>query len=195
MGNYKKRVETIARELKGKVLDVGCCQGFLHKNLKELRKDCKIYGIDIFITEDYRNDRDIFQGDAQKMDMISANSFDCVSAGEIIEHLDKPEKFIKEAYRILKKNGKIILTTNNKDSLINMIFHTYETERTLHKHIFTRKELVDLLERNNFRIEKIEMMPYVSSRYPVTDSIRILLHSFLPDCLREDFFIVAKKIS
>ncbi len=81
VGPYKKRVELIAKELKGKVLDVGCCAGPLHKQIKKLRKDCIIYGLDIFISEEYKNNKNIFQGDAQKMSMFSSNIFDIVLGG------------------------------------------------------------------------------------------------------------------
>lgn len=190
---YRKRMELIAKELEGKVLDVGCCAGPMHRFLEAERPDCKIYGLDTRITDEYKNDKDIVQGDAQDMKMFHDSRFDTVVAGELIEHLKRPEIFVKEVNRILKSGGKLVLTTNNKDALINRLFHTYETERTTHVHIFRKKELLDLLERNGFKIEKFRMLPYVSSRLPVTDSLRIYMHRFLPDSLRENFFIVARK--
>ncbi len=190
---YEERVKLIAEELKGKVLDVGCCAGSLHKQIKQLRDDCKIYGLDIIVNEEYKNDKDIMQGDAQNMKQIHSKIFDTVVAGEVIEHLNEPENFIKEACRILKLNGRLILTTNNKNSLINRIFHTYEHERTTHRHIFIKKELIDILKENDLKIEKIIMMPYISPSYPFINPFRIILHYFLPESLRENFFIIAIK--
>ncbi|MHA1400035.1 MAG: methyltransferase domain-containing protein [Candidatus Heimdallarchaeaceae archaeon] len=39
------------------------------------------------------------------------NTFDYVSAGEVIEHLDEPDNLIKEAMRILKPGGTFTLST------------------------------------------------------------------------------------
>ena len=186
-------MELIAKEIGGDVLDIGCCSGPLHKLLKKLRTDCKITGLDIRITDEYKDEKDTVQGDAQNMKMFGSGRFDTVVAGEVIEHLPAPEKFVAEAGRVLKPGGKLILTTNNKGALINRLFHTYEEERTTHLHIFTEKELLDLLGRNGFTVEKVTMLPYVSSRMPVLDPLRVLLHHVLPRHLRENFFIVAVK--
>lgn len=45
------------------------------------------------------------------------NMFDCVISGEVLEHLENPSKFLKEIKRILKNNGKLIITTPNYFSL------------------------------------------------------------------------------
>jgi 2-polyprenyl-3-methyl-5-hydroxy-6-metoxy-1,4-benzoquinol methylase len=192
---YRKRMDLISKEIEGVVLDVGCCSGPLHKLLKSLRPDCRIYGIDAKIKDAYKGEKDIVQGDAQNMKMFPPGKFDTVVAGEIIEHLPLPERFVAEAGRVLKPGGKLILTTNNKGALINRLLHNYEAESTTHVHIFTRKELFNLLERNGFKIEKTVMLPYVSSRMAVTDPFRILAHYVLPDSLRENFFMVARKVS
>lgn len=44
------------------------------------------------------------------------NEFDYVVAGELIEHLEKPEELIKEMARILKPNGTFALSTPSKES-------------------------------------------------------------------------------
>lgn len=190
---YKGRMELVAKELEGTVLDAGCCAGPMHRILKELRPDCRLYGIDTNVCEEYRNDKDIVKGDVQDMHMFPSGKFDTVVAGELIEHLSEPDKFLAEACRILKPNGKLILTTNNRGALINRVFHTYETERTTHVHIFTKQELLAALERNGFSLEKLRMLPYVSSRLSITDPLRVALNRILPDSLRENFFIVARK--
>lgn len=190
---YKERVEMIAKEIKGRVLDIGCCWGTMHRQLKQIRNDCEIFGIDISITEMYKNDKNIFMGDAQKMDMFYSETFDTIIAGEVIEHLEEPEKMIKEACRLLKPRGKLIITTNNKGSLINRIFHTYESKATTHRHIFQKAELTSLLEENGFKIRSLSMLPYVSSRYSFTDPFRIFAGRIFPSSLRENFFIVAEK--
>ena len=38
------------------------------------------------------------------------SSFDCIMAIEVFEHLENPEKFVDESYRVLKSSGSIFLT-------------------------------------------------------------------------------------
>jgi ubiquinone/menaquinone biosynthesis C-methylase UbiE len=45
------------------------------------------------------------------------NSFDCIVAGELIEHLFDVNKFINEIHRVLKPKGELIITTPNLASL------------------------------------------------------------------------------
>lgn len=49
------------------------------------------------------------------------NSVDVVFAGEIIEHLFNPLKFVLEARRVLKPQGVFIITTPNLASLFNRL--------------------------------------------------------------------------
>lgn len=41
------------------------------------------------------------------------NTFDDIFSRKIIAHLKNPEHFLKECYRVLKKDGRIYLTTDN----------------------------------------------------------------------------------
>jgi ubiquinone/menaquinone biosynthesis C-methylase UbiE len=50
--------------------------------------------------------------DAEKLP-FGQKTFDTVIASELIYYLDHPERFIEEAYRVLKSNGLLILTSAN----------------------------------------------------------------------------------
>jgi ubiquinone/menaquinone biosynthesis C-methylase UbiE len=45
------------------------------------------------------------------------NSFDCIIASELLEHLNQPKTFFKEVARVLRKRGVLVLTTPNFDNL------------------------------------------------------------------------------
>jgi len=50
---------------------------------------------------------------AEKLPFKDRN-FDIILGFEMIEHLTNPQKFIEEAYRVLKKGGLLIISTPNK---------------------------------------------------------------------------------
>jgi len=74
----------------------------------------KVVGIDItpeLIEEAKRNFSNVkfMCVDAMALqNSFSENDFDCVVAGEVIEHVLDPTFFLEEIFKILKKGGKII---------------------------------------------------------------------------------------
>lgn len=97
-------------------LDMGCGVGVLGREVKKRRKGCEIWGVDIsdrVLEANKKDDPDIEyrQGYAGYCDFLPNNYFDVVFSGELIEHMDNPLELFKEAYRILKKGGKLIITT------------------------------------------------------------------------------------
>lgn len=91
------------------------------------------------------------------------NFFDLVVAGEIIEHIFDTDFFLEEIHRILKPEGKLLISTPNVASLgrrllllfgINPIIEISPNEPASSGHIryFTFGSLKNLLEKHKFKI-------------------------------------------
>ena len=50
-----------------------------------------------------------------------AASVDCILAPEVYEHLYHPDRFLEEAYRVLRPGCSLVLTTPNTESLALMV--------------------------------------------------------------------------
>lgn len=87
----------------GAILDVGCSQ-------KRFSTSDSV-GIDI-----RRNQNVDILADAQFLPFREC-VFDTIVAGEIIEHLTVPSFFLKEAKRVLKLGGTLVITTPNPWSI------------------------------------------------------------------------------
>ena len=106
----------------GRWLDAGCAKGFLLKIASQ--HGWKPYGFDVSayaIREARKNcpKANLFVLNAEDKLPFGDGFFEVITALELIEHLKAPENFLKEAYRMLKPNGLLSITTPNIASLFN----------------------------------------------------------------------------
>lgn len=71
---------------------------------------------------------------------IKDNSYDCVIASEIIEHVINPKEFIKELYRVVKPGGELIITTPYKEILRYYLCIHCNQKTPVHAHIHSFDE-------------------------------------------------------
>ena len=105
----------------------------------------------------------IFQ-DLEKRWKLNSEMFDFVVLADVLEHLFNYDFVIKEAKRVLKKGGTIIITTPNLASLRNRIklfmgkqLDWLDEGSKGHIRLFTCSYLRSLLKKENFR--KISFYP------------------------------------
>lgn len=146
------------------ILDLGCGTGDFIKILS--KKNKKVEGIEIskkVAQIAQKKGLKIKISDLHTTFPYSKNSFDTVTAGEIIEHIYDTDFFLEEIKRILKPNGFLILSTPNIATLgrrlmllfgVNPLIETSLDHSAGHIRYFTKKSLSDLLEKHNFKITK-----------------------------------------
>lgn len=113
-----------------KLLDIGCNSGELSLMFKE-RNLCDVTAVDIsenLVKLAIGKGIDVVCADAEKLPFAN-NTFDCVFLSEVIEHTFTPDKILKEAYRVLKKGGKIVGATIDEELLISKHQLTWDDER------------------------------------------------------------------
>lgn len=158
------------------LLDVGCYNGSFGQYLHGV----KYVGVDI-------NSQAIKEAKRKEIDVVLAScdflpfkneSFDACSLIEVIEHLYFPGNAVREVHRILKRSGKLILTTPNLADLINRVNMLLGSniipglEQSQHIRFFTWKSLNVFLRRHGFKLEerKSWYVPFplkrVTDKYP-----------------------------
>jgi SAM-dependent methyltransferase len=127
----------------GRILDVGCGQGF--ESARFLGPGCDVVGVDYssdaVTTAASRYGPDglrVAQMDALGLGFATA-SFDGACSSHLIEHFTDPEGHVSELARVLRDDGLACVLTPNKPA---------DFENPFHLHLFDRVELRAMLERH-----------------------------------------------
>ncbi|MGD9615324.1 MAG: class I SAM-dependent methyltransferase [Alphaproteobacteria bacterium] len=154
------------------ILELGCgAGGIAAHNITDANS---IIGTDLS-EEALRTAREFFSRhprlqfrymDAENIE-VADSSFDIVIAKEVLEHLHSPGRCISEVHRVLRRNGLLVLSSPNRDSL------HLRLNRKLgrpdfpcagdHLNEMTYSEMVEILSSGGFLVEASEgvtLMPY-----------------------------------
>ena len=166
-----------------KLLDVPAGEGaFTYRLINEnlgLRIFCGDINPEGFILKSMACD----EIDLNKTLPYEAQAFDIFVCIEGIEHIENPFHLVREAHRILKANGRLILTTPNIASLRSRIeyllyaFHVhfdYMVEPIEHINPISYIEIRHILESNGFRIEFVTTNRLLKRKSVLYNVLRIL---------------------
>jgi SAM-dependent methyltransferase len=135
-----KSIAIFAHLLKGRLLDIGCGS----KPYKKLFVVDEYVGLDIDseITRKRNMAEVLYDG---KLFPLPSNSFDSALCNQVLEHVFNPDEFLSEIYRVLKPNGKLLLT---------LPFVWDEHEQPYDYARYSSFGLRALLEKNGFAIRQ-----------------------------------------
>jgi len=153
--NIIKRMNKIIEYVSGpKVLDCGCGTGLICFLVSELEDVKEIHGVDLqksVLIEAKKNvtsDKVKFHNGFIEEVNFKSDYFDTVVMGEVIEHVYSVDQTLKEANKVLKKNGSLIITCPYKGKL-----------SALHIRSISKEFLREKMERY-FKIKTIEIIKY-----------------------------------
>lgn len=184
-----------------RILDVGCGPG---KNI-ELLKNKELYGIDIS-EENIKIAKSKGYKDAACLDISLQGIpypdafFDSAICMELMEHLFDPIHALSEINRVLKPNGRIIISIPNigwifpRIALLFGIFCDFCDFQLIPCHIrfFTITRLKRILSRTGFKVERIYGTTDFVSRIPFKRGFD-LLSKVYPALFSSNPVFLAKK--
>lgn len=161
-------IEKVIEEKIGKtcsILDVGCGGGFLTNYLA--KKGHQVFGIDLSeksleIAKTSDTTESIHYALASAYELpFPDESFDVVSAMDLLEHVEKPELVIKEASRVLKKGGLFFFHTFNRNWTsyfivikgVEWCFSNAPPNMHIYPLFLKPAELDEMCERNQMKVE------------------------------------------
>ncbi|MCH7691568.1 MAG: class I SAM-dependent methyltransferase [candidate division Zixibacteria bacterium] len=137
-----------------RIMDLGFGEGYGSRMLSEHCQE--ITGVDViqkvvdYANEKYSTDNCkyiIYDG---KSLPFETNSLDVAVAFQVIEHIDDDNLFVAELQRVLKKGGKLFMTTPNRATRLKPGQKPFNR---FHKREYYARELKELLEKHFAQVD------------------------------------------
>ena len=161
--NLERILKFCSDKIQGRVLDVGCGDGFFTAQILQRFNLKNVYGLDISSKAvdlaRLKHPEIKFRQSALNHIPEETSSIDSVTMIEVIEHLIDIEGTLKELFRVMKPGGILLITTTDfnwlKQVIIAMFFfEKYFYPTNPHIRFFKKSTLADLLSKNGFSIIK-----------------------------------------
>lgn len=149
-----------------RILDVGSASGWFLSELSKKFPRASYYGVDLYKeavlygNKLYKN-LTLIHSDAHTLP-FKKEYFDVVICCEVLEHVEGPDKVLKEIRRVLTKDGIAVIEIDSGNFLFRIVWYWWTNVRKgvwidSHIHVFTFKKLETLFKKNGFIVKKKKM--------------------------------------
>ncbi|MBI2598677.1 class I SAM-dependent methyltransferase [Candidatus Curtissbacteria bacterium] len=145
------------------ILDIGCSSAVLTNEVSKALPKSRITGLDsyeeaiIFARAKYPHLKFVV-ADAHNLP-FKDKTFDLIICTETLEHVINPKKALEEMKRVLKKDGRGIISMDSGSPLFHIIWYIWTKTKgkvwqNAHLHEFNSKLLEGLINGSGFKIQK-----------------------------------------
>lgn len=177
----------------GAILELGCGDCSLIKDIKNRYPKCSVTGVDLFVPphiviQCQMMGIDIIEADAETLS-FQENTYDLIIMNQLIEHLRFPDQLLDKTFKALKPGGTISIETPNLDGYDRKIFRQsfwggYYFPR--HMNLFSTETINRLLAAKGLKVVKqislvapiiwiFSLSAAINSRFPVLRKHTIIL--------------------
>lgn len=159
LGLSKRRKFVTSIKGGGKLLDIGCATGNFMRAMKS-SPGWELFGVEInkHAAEIARQEfsLNVIHGELEQAN-FPQDYFDVITLWDVLEHLPDPQSTLSEIYRVLKKDGALILRIPNGNSWDARLFGRYwfGLDAPRHYYIFNQKTITKLLDLSGFQVKKV----------------------------------------
>jgi len=163
----------------GRILDVGCGSGFFLRALDA--EKWERYGVEIGETASKSAERAIGSGRVFTGTLDQAkwpdSTFDVVTLWSALEHTNQPRANLREARRITKLGGSVIVQLPNAASYQARVFggNWFALDVPRHRYHFTLPLLTRLLSETGFEVYKVTFRSKAHNSHAMRQSLKTKL--------------------
>lgn len=176
---YKRKINKMFKLSRIKkndhILEVGCTVGHITFPIAEM--GYKITAIDISpkciemankIKEIKSIDNpSFFVSDAEDLSVFPDNCFDAVFSFSVIRYVPNPVKALKEMYRVVKKDGAVVVDFPNKFCpWFKLLRKRMGFEEHIHDHVYSASQVKKMFNEAGFNNIKATTFLYVHKKMP-----------------------------
>lgn len=146
------------------ILDYGCGKGKILSEVQKINSTATLYGADISnaarkVAKKSIRKAKIFSIDDDQKIPLQSDSCDFVLSLDVIEHVYDTEKVFREFRRLVRHKGSLLVSTPYYGFIKNIIialigFNIVYDPVSPHIRFYTKKSLVNLLQKHGFSITK-----------------------------------------
>lgn len=188
---YRRAIQWMETRDGQTVVDVGCKFGLLRQYLRDRELEYRYVGIDIdpgtlqrISSGDVRGTRESFAcHDVNAGLPIDSSSADYVLCLEVMEHLESASFFLQEARRVLKPNGRLIVSVPNPYCWMEVLSNLLSRPDTEgHVSSFTPQNIGALARFGGLRVERqggtftrVPLTKRILGRYVLVETAALFL--------------------
>jgi ubiquinone/menaquinone biosynthesis C-methylase UbiE len=182
-----KALGFLERNVNARMFDCGCGDGEITLRVAEIIGTSDVYGVDIdekALSVAGGKGIKVYKADINLRLPFEDNFFDVIFSNQVIEHLDYPDNFVREAFRVLKIGGYVVVATENLASWHNIFalllgYQDFSSQGPsseyrignplspyykmriperdaplMHKKVFAYRSLKEIFEIHGFKVER-----------------------------------------
>jgi len=165
-----RRYREILKYARGKCLEVGAATAGIASKHSEKNHILTDISYKMCKIAKKRNKAKTVCCDAERLPFRD-KAFDTIISSEMIYYLNEPELFVKESHRLLKRKGKLIMSSANQDMQIYDKIRKFARKMGIKRMYFDdpvnsfmrMEDMEKLLRKNKFKIKvanKIVLLPF-----------------------------------
>ena len=183
-----------------RILDVGCSNGrFIEV---AIRNGMEAWGLELsenaIAAASPAARARIYHGDANNIESLGMEKFDIITAFDLVEHLFDPFSFLNHLYKMITKDGIIVITTPDASSLPRTLMgkNWPMLQPFQHTILLSRKASKMLLQKTNYKdisvdgTKKVFTLDYLFNQLkgpsPNLYQIYNLFEKILPNFIKEN---------
>jgi len=158
----------------GRILEVGCGYGYFLQAAEEAGYDA--YGIDLSpMAVEWaakRHPDRVFLGLLEEVPEIQGQKYDVIFGSHLIEHLTEPSDFLRQAGKLLRPGGLVVMVTPNIKSLLSRVSGSRWVSFKIPEHVsyYDPATITTLLSRTGYTVRSVDSayqyyaLPFIGTR-------------------------------